>query len=236
MGRMVKSSQLEKALAMSSETKKQSTESFWYLPWEEDTIDVGESLEAIHNGDVAFPALYLRSAESIDRNVIRALANKLDPRHPNLSSYVLRKKSGRPRKRAPVNPDDPVEILVNKGDPKDIADYLRHSENPDRRILEWMADRLDRSTADGSHFVVKKPRGKPPRQSRWQTLLVGKQGMEMLGLKVERKRREFGKLEAALHYFSQENKDWPNRVSRSKARRAYDAFLEAKSARKNPRV
>src|ERR1700724_2739870 len=48
-----------------------------------------------------------------------------------------------------------------------------------------------RSTADGSHIVIKKPRGKPPAQSRWQSLLVGEHhGMKMLGLKVERKRRE----------------------------------------------
>jgi hypothetical protein len=208
---------------MSSETRK-------HLPWEEDTIDVGELLEAIYNGDAALPALYLRCAENIDRRVIRALVDMLDPRDPDLSSYVLRKKSGRPRKSSPLYPDDPIEILVDKADPKDIADYLRRSENPDRRILEWLADRLDRSTADGSHFVVKQPRGKPPRQSRWQTLLVGEQhGMKMLGLKVELKLRDLEKLEAALHHFTLENNDWPHRVSRSKARRAHQLFLKAKS-------
>jgi hypothetical protein len=220
---------------MSSDKRKRYIESSWFLPWEEDTVDLGELLEAIYSGDMALPALYLRSAESIDRRVIRALADKLDPRNPKLSRYILKKGAGRPRKCSPVNPDDPIEILVNKGDPKDIADYLRRSENPDRRILEWLADRLDGSTADGSRFVVKKPRGKPSRQSRWQ--VVGQQhGMRMLGWKVDRKFREFGKLEAALHYFTQENKDWPHRISRSKARRAHQLFLKAKSLSKNNRI
>jgi len=220
---------------MSSEKRKQSIESCRYLEWE-DPIDWWECLEALYNDDTGLPAQYLRAAaESIDRRVIRELADKLAPRNPKLSRYILKKGVGRPRMCEPVNPDDPIEILVNKGDPQDIADYLRHSENPDRRVLGWLADRLDHSTADGSHFVVMQPRGKPPRQSRWQTLLVGEQhGMKMLGLKVELEFRKAGKLDSALHHFTQKNKDWPHPVSRSKARRAHQLFLKAKSAHKKP--
>jgi hypothetical protein len=211
---------------MSAETKKQS---FQILPWE-DSIDWGACLEAIHNDDTALLAQYLRTPESIDRRIILKLVDLLDPKDPKLSRYVLKKASGRPRKSSPVYPDDPIEILLDKADPKDIADYLSRSENPDRRIFEWLADRLDRSTADGSHFVVKQPRGKPPRQSRWQTLLVGEQySMRMLGLKVELKLRDFKKYHSALHHFTQVNNDWPHRVSLSKARRAHQLFLKAKS-------
>lgn len=219
---------------MSSKNRKRFIESIWSLPWE-DPIHWGECLEAVYNDDTGLPARYLRTAECIDRRIIRALADKLDPSDPKLSRYNLRKTAGRPRKHSPVNSDDPIEVLVNEGDPKGIADYLRRSENPDRRALEWLADRLDRSTADGSHIVIKKPRGKPPAQSRWQSLLVGEHhGMKMLGLKVERKRRELRKLEAALHYFTQENKDWPHPVSRSKARRAHQVYLKVKSPAKKP--
>jgi hypothetical protein len=221
---------------MSSEPRKQSIVLLWFLPWEEETTDMSELLDAIYSGDMALPALYLRSAENINRRVIRALADKLHPRHPKLSRYILKKGAGRPHKCSPVNPDDPIESLVNKGDPKEIADHLRRSENPDRRILEWLADRLDGYTADGSRFIVKNPRGKPSRQSRWQTLLVGNQHGMMLGWKVDRKFREFGKLEAALHHFTQENKDWPRPVSRSKARRAHQLFLKTKSLSKKQQI
>jgi hypothetical protein len=219
---------------MSSETKRQPIESAGPLPWE-DPIDRWECLEAIYDDDTRPPAQYLRFAESIDRRIIRELADKLDPRNPKLSRYVLKRGAGRPRKCSPVNPDDPIEILVDVGDPRNVADYLRRNHKPDRRILVWLADRLDRSTADGSHFVVKKPPGKPSGRSRWQTLFVGEhQGMKMLGLKIELKLREFGKLEAALHHFTQENKDWPHPVSRSKARRAHQLFLKAKSRAQKP--
>jgi hypothetical protein len=54
--------------------------------------------------------------------------------------------------------------------------------------------------------------------------------MKMLGWKVDRKFREFGKLDSALHHFTLKNKDWPHPVSRSKARRAHQLFLKAKSS------
>ncbi|MDB5567365.1 MAG: hypothetical protein JWP84_3931 [Tardiphaga sp.] len=220
---------------MSSENRKQSIESIGSLPWE-DPIHWGECLEAIYHDDTGLPAQYLRTAESIDRRIIRELADKLDPSDPKLSRYVLRKRAGRPRKHSPVNSDDPIEVLLDNDNPPGIADYLRRTPNPDARIVAWLADRLDPTTADGPRLVVKQPIGKPSAQSRWQSLLVGEHhGMKMLGLKVERKRRELGKLEAALHYFTQENKDWPHPVSRSKARRAHQVFLKVNRARKNHR-
>jgi hypothetical protein len=119
---------------------------------------------------------------------------------------------------------------MENGDLKTIANYLRHTPAPDRPILLWLAERLDPATVGGPHFIIKKPRGKPPRQSQWKTRAAGEQaGLKMLGLKVARKFRELGKLEAALHHFTQENVDWPRPVSRSKARRAHDAFLKTKS-------
>jgi len=220
----------------STKNRKQFTDIFRPLPWDGDPrIHWVLCLEAIDNDDMRLPARYLLETEFVDQRILRALADKLDLSDRKISKFVLKKTAGRPRKGLPPTIDDPLGIAMESGDLKNIADYLRHTPAPDRRILLWLADRLDPVTVDGPHFVVKQPRGKRPRQSQWETRIAGEQArLKMLGMKVERKFREAGKLEAALHHFTQENKDWPRSMSRSTARRVHDAFLKARSRARKP--
>ena len=215
--------------------KKQLTDIFRPLPWDGDPrIHWVLCLEAIDNDDMRLPARYLLETEFVDQRILRALADKLDLSDRKISKFVLKKTAGRPRKGLPPT-IDALGMAMESGDLKNIADYLRHTPAPDRRILLWLADRLDPVTVDGPHFVVKQPRGKRPRQSQWETRIAGEQArLKMLGMKVERRFREAGKLEAALHHFTQENKDWPRYMSRSTARRAHDAFLKARSRARKP--
>jgi hypothetical protein len=233
---LMESLELDSDVSIPSGTTAQASESLRSLS-PEDEIDWWECLKAIYDHNMELPARYLRTAVPLDRRVIHELADKLDPRNPKQSHYLLRNGPGRPRTHPPVNLTDPIEILLQMG-LKGIADHLRRSDKPDQRAVDWLADRLDRSAGDGSHFVVKQPRGKPPRQSRLQALFGGAQhGTRMLGLNVELKRRAFGKLEAALHHFTKENTDWRYPVSRSRALRAHQLFLQTKSlAKKNNRV
>jgi hypothetical protein len=216
--------------------KKQLTDIFRPLPWDGDPrIHWVLCLEAIDNDDMRLPARYLLETEFVDQRILRALADKLDLSDRKISKFVLKKTAGRPRKGLPPTIDDPLGMAMESGDLKNIADYLRHTPAPDRRILLWLADRLDPVTVDGPHFVVKQPRGKRPRQSQWETRIAGEQArLKMLGMKVERRFREAGKLEAALHHFSQKNEDWLHPMSRSTARRAHDAFLKARSRARKP--
>jgi hypothetical protein len=53
------------------------------------------------------------------------------------------------------------------------------------------------------------------------------------GSRIERKHREFEKLEATLQYFMTESAEVPNPVSRSKARRAYDYYHQKVGTKKS---
>jgi hypothetical protein len=216
--------------------KKQLTDSFRPLPWDGDPdIHWVLCLEAIDNGDMRLPGRYLLETEVVDQRILRALADKLDPSDRKLSKFVLKKTAGRPRKCLAATIGVSLGIAMENADLKTIANYLRHTPAPHRPILIWLAERLDPETVGGPHFINKKPWGKPARQSQWETRVAGEQpGLRVLGLKVARKFRELGKLEAALHHFTQENVDWPHPMSRSTARRAHDAFIQTKSRARKP--
>jgi hypothetical protein len=209
-----------------TKARKQITDSFWQLPWDQDP-DIGWALclEAILKDDTKLAARYLLTSERIDRRITLALADKIEPGLQGFSKYILKRAAGRPRKLSPSRVDDPIESAMEKGDLKWIADYLRREPKLDRRIVEWLAVRLDPPTVDSPRFIVRQKRGRPTRRSRLSTMLHGDTAKIMLGLKVHREFQKGGKLEAALHHFTQANKDWPHPISRSKARRSHDAFL-----------
>jgi hypothetical protein len=81
-------------------TKNQPTDAFLPLPWDEEPL-VSRSLclEAIDNGDMRVPARYLREAEVIDRRILMALADLLDPPVGKRWRYVLKQAHGRPRQK-----------------------------------------------------------------------------------------------------------------------------------------
>jgi hypothetical protein len=185
-------------------------------PWDEDPlISWSLCLQALDEDDTALAAQYLRQGGIIDRRVLIALADRLDPEGGRSGRRYLLKATGRPRKVDP-NLQDAVLRMLDCRDLKAIAHHLRTVRPPDKRIIEWVISRLDPPTSRSPRFIVKQPVGRPrSHQPNW-----------LLGLKVKRKLDEFGKLEAALAHFQSENDDWWRPVSRSEAVRSYQAFLK----------
>jgi hypothetical protein len=191
-------------------------------PWDdpEDQIDDLFWLEAINTDDLSLIAYYLRhSPVPHNQQVIAVLADKLDPQTGTTGRYLWKRARGRPTKHAGLS-SDAIQVELEVGNLAFVAAQLR-KPNLDRRILSWLADQLDPASPGESRLIGRglrgRPRRPPPRYSADTHLMF-------LGSRIERKRGEFRKLEAALQYFMTRSAAVPNPVSRSKARRAYDYY------------
>jgi hypothetical protein len=195
-------------------------------PWDdpEDQIDFLFWLEAIDNNDFALIAYYLRRSCLPHKPVLSALADKLDPQNEKASRYVWRRARGRPLLGTRSSSGSILSAPEN-GNLTFVADQLRNPQNLHPLIRSWLADQLDPASPRDSRLVNRQARGRPPRHARSRAKFRGADTHIMfLGAKIERKRKQFGKLEAALHHFMTKSAEVPKPVSRSRARRAYEFY------------
>jgi hypothetical protein len=188
-------------------------------PWDDpdDHIDRLFWLDAIENGELRLLARYCRESIIIDRRVLSALADRLDPQGVG-SYYEWKKANGRPTAQA-----KPPSIAS-------VVDHLRNAAAIDPGVLSWLADQFDPTSPCDSHFVFKqtRKRGRPLRRSRF---LSEEMGVILLGLRIEQTRKEFerlrsgyGKLEGALQHFVDGQDKRYKAMTRSRARRAYEFY------------
>jgi hypothetical protein len=196
-------------------------------PWDdpEDHIDLLFFLDAIENGEMRLLGRYCRESPVLDRRVLSALADQLDPRDQDGTRFEWKKAIGRPPGQA--KPPSIASVVV----------HLRNAPTIDPAVLSWLADQLDPISSGVSHFVFKRTRkrGRPLRRSRF---LSEEMTVMMLGLSIEQTRQEFerlrpgyGKLEGALQHFMDGNDPRYKPMTRSRARRAYD-FYKMKTGRR----
>jgi hypothetical protein len=134
----------------------------------------------------------LRSSEALDREFWCGLADKLDPSDPKKSRYKLIRSAGRPHIMDLFH--GPLVAAMDQGDLKTIADHLRESLWPDQRVVDWLVDRLDPSTVNSPHLIVKLPPGRPrAKKSFFEELRE-----RIIAAQIDSELREHGKLEAAL--------------------------------------
>jgi hypothetical protein len=203
-------------------------------PWDdpEDQIDDLFWLEAINIDDLALIAYYLRHSPVLHKPVLSALADKLDPQTKKTTGrYLWKRAHGRPQRDAKSS-SDAIQSELDAGNLTFVAAQVRNP-NLDRRILSWLADQLDPASPRDARLISRRLRGRPRRPT---LRCSADTHLMLLGSKIERKRREFGKLEAALQYFMTKSAEVPNPVSRSKARRAYDYYHARRVTIKNPMV
>jgi hypothetical protein len=104
-----------------------------------------------------------------------------------------------------------------------MASHLRNPSSVDRRIIKWLAARLNPSTRNGPRFIVKRTRRAKGRPLSNQKKLE-------LGRSVDEKYRQLGGyggkrvLNMTLRWFSKPTAC--PRVSRSTALRAWKYYLE----------
>ena len=186
-------------------------------PWDdpEDQIDSLFWLEAIDNNDFALIAYYLRQSRVLHKPVRSALADKLDPQNEKAGRYVWKRAHGRPSLGSGSSSDS-IRSALENGNLKFVADQLRNAPNLDPLIPSWLADQLDPASPRDSRLVNRQARGRAPRQARSRAKLGADTQVMFFGAKIERKRKQFGKLEAALQHFMTKSAEVPKPVSRSK--------------------
>ena len=203
-----------------------------------DEIDLIFWLKATDDGHFALIAEYIQLTRQIDKRMLVALADQLDPPCKNARRYVLKKATGRPLRQTRSGSADPIEAMLLSEDLKEIADYFRTTKSTDARVRAWLIGRLDPESVRHSRFIVKQPRGKSPRQSELdKKICPSDTGVTLLGSRIYRKHKEWGgKLESALHHFTVKSDTVPRPVSRSKARRAYDLYQQKVMRIKNLKI
>jgi hypothetical protein len=208
-------------------------------PWDSqpDEIDLIFWLKAIDDGHFALIAEYIQLTQTVDKRILAALADKLDPPCQNASRYVLKKSNGRPLRKPRSGSTAPIEAMLLSDDLKAIAYHLRTASYPDPLVRAWLTERLDPSSDRQSRFTIKRPRGRFPRQSELgKKICPSETRALLLGSKIHRKHKEWGKLESALQHFTVKSNAVPRPVSRSKARRVYDLYQQMVTRIKNPRI
>jgi hypothetical protein len=228
--------------SMPSSSSKHTDASNPYFPdpWDDQSgeIDPIFWLKAIDDGHFARIAEYIERTRVVDRRILIALADKLDPPFQNASRYVLKKSNGRPLRKPRSDSTAPLEVMLLSDDLKAIADDLRTASYPEPSVRAWLIERLDPSSDRQSRFIVKQRRGKSPRQSELDKKICPSETLALLlGSKIHRKHKEWGgKLESALHHFTVKSEAVPRPVSRSKARRAYDLYQQMVTRIKNSKI
>jgi len=224
----------------SSSKHRNAHNPFFSNPWDNqsDEIHLIVWLKAIDDGNFALIAEYIQRTRTVDRPILIALADKLDPPCQNASRYVLKKSNGRPLRQPRSDSADPVEAILRSEDLKAIAYHLRTASSPDPRVRAWLTEQLHPASNRQSRFTMKRSRGRSPRQSELDKKFhPSDTGFTLLGSKIHRKHKEWGgKLESALHHFTVKSDAIPWPVSRSKARRAYDFYQQKVTRIKNPKI
>jgi hypothetical protein len=204
-------------------------------PWDdpEDQIDDLVWLEAIDTDNLTLIAYYLRHSPVLHKPVLSALADKLNPQTKMAGRYLWKRAHGRPS-RDTRSSRHSIGSALESGNLAFVAAQLRESPDLNRQIHLWLADQLDPASLSDSHIISRRARGRAPRNGGpYATRCAADTRRMFFGSMIERKHREFQKLEATLQYFMTKSAEVPNPVSRSKARRAYDYYHEKMGTKKS---